>query len=169
MSRGHNAAAGRLRCIDRTVTETMWSTRRSLAQTWHRGHRLPGRQLPATVGSSSRCREAGSREQELFELGQWQRRAEVVALDLVALVAPEERQLGGRLDAFGDDLQVEAVAHLDDCQSDGGVVGVVGDLADEAEVDLELVDGEPAQVGQAGVPGPEVVDGDLHPDGFEVP
>ena len=85
----------------------------------------------------------------------------VVALDLVAVVATQVPQLGPRLDAFGDYSQVEALTHLDGCHDDGVLVWDVGDFAGEADVDLELVDRKPAQVGKAGVTRPEVVDGDL--------
>jgi hypothetical protein len=66
------------------------------------------------------------------------------------------------LHAFGDDLHAQRARHLQDGAHDGGVAVVVGQAADEAAVDLELVDREALQVGQAGIAGAEVVDGQPH-------
>ena len=76
--------------------------------------------------------------------------------------------LGRRLHPFGDDFRVEAVTHLDDCHDDGVVVWAAGDVAREADVDLELVDPELAQGGKAGVPSAKVIDADLHARHSEV-
>jgi hypothetical protein len=73
-------------------------------------------------------------------------------------VAAKVLGLGGGLDTLGDDRQLETVGHADDGQGDSGIVGVAGDVTDEDDVDLQLVNGEAAQVGQAGIPRPEVVD-----------
>ncbi len=100
---------------------------------------------------------------QVLDVGRRERPAEEVSLHLVAPVVSQVGQLRGGFDALGDDVEFEAVRHADDSQRDGRLVGLGGDVADERHVDLQLVDREPAQVGQAGVPGAEVVDRDLHP------
>src|SRR5665811_1387768 len=58
---------------------------------WH-GQRLPHYFADRALGV--RCRQAGTRAQQQFERGYWQRRAEVVALYLVTLMASQVCQLG---------------------------------------------------------------------------
>ena len=82
--------------------------------------------------------------------------AEVVALGVVAAQQIEVVGDVGGFDAFGEDGDLEAFGHLDDGADDGAGVGVGGEVADEGLVDLELFDGEAAQVGEAGVAGAEV-------------
>ena len=48
-------------------------------------------------------------------------------------------------------------------------LGVRRDAGHERAIDLDRVDGEPAQAGEARVPGAEVVDGDSHAQGLEAP
>ena len=79
------------------------------------------------------------------------------------------RSMVRRFHAFGDGLQIQAVRHLDDGAHDGRIVRVGGQVADEALVDLELVDVEALEVGQAGVAGAEVVDGQLDAQLLEAP
>src|SRR5450631_912521 len=68
------------------------------------------------------CCQAGTGEEQQFELGHRQRRFEEVPLYLVTLVASQVRQLRCRLHAYGDHLQVEAVAHSYRRQGGGGGV-----------------------------------------------
>jgi hypothetical protein len=59
------------------------------------------------------------------------------------------------------------VRHRDHRRHERRVVGVGGGSAHEREVDLEAVDGKPAEVGEGREAGPEAVDGEAHPDGPE--
>ncbi len=81
---------------------------------------------------------------------------------LQGVAADLGQPLGGALvlDALGDDPQAQVVTQVDGAADDGHVAGL-GELLDEPLVDLELVDGQPLQVAQRGVPGAEVVDRDL--------
>src|SRR5439155_17500250 len=90
---------------------------------------------------------------ELFG-GDWP--AEEVALHLVAAPLGQVGQLVGGLDAFGGDLEAEAVAEGDDGGDDR--VRAAGKLGDERPVDLEGVDRQAVQVAEAAVTGSEVVD-----------
>jgi hypothetical protein len=72
------------------------------------------------------------------------------------------RTLYLRLDAFGDDLQAEAEAHRDHRVDDRRRLGLRHDGANEREIDLERVDGEPLQTAEHRVPRAEVIDCDAH-------
>ena len=93
----------------------------------------------------------------------------VVALGLMAVIEIQEAGQFGGLHALGDDLQLEAARHADDGAHDGGIIRVADDVAHERLVDLELVHREPLEVGQAGIPGAEVVDRQAHPQRLEAP
>ena len=69
--------------------------------------------------------------------------------------------------SFGDGPQAEGVGEADDGPDDGQVVGVVSEVADEAAVDFQDVDGQRFELGEGAVPGAEVVDRDLDPEGAE--
>ena len=69
----------------------------------------------------------------------------------------------GVLDALGQGHQPEGPTELDQRVDEGGRVGASVHLGHERAVDLEHVDGELAQVGQRGIAGAEVVDGDHAP------
>jgi hypothetical protein len=72
---------------------------------------------------------------------------------------PEEHVGDGLvLDAFGDGGETEAVAEADDGGGDLSALAGVSHGADEAGVDLELVEGEELEVAEAGVAGAEVVE-----------
>ena len=60
--------------------------------------------------------------------------------------------------------QAEGAGQADDRPDDRQVVGVVPEVADEAPVDFEHVDGQRLELGERAVPGAEVVDGDLDAD-----
>ena len=64
------------------------------------------------------------------------------ALQLIAALLTQEGLLLGRLHALGGHRQAQRVAELDDGDGDGFVLGVAGDVADEAAVDLQALDGE---------------------------
>ncbi len=73
---------------------------------------------------------------------------------------PEEHVGDGlAFDAFSDRDQAKAVAEADDGGGDLSALPRVRHGANEAGVDLEFVEGELLQVAQAGVAGPEVVQG----------
>jgi hypothetical protein len=75
-----------------------------------------------------------------------------------------QRLQGGLLrksfDSFGDDDHVEFLAEGNDRASDGRILRVVVDAGDKALIDLEGVNRELLEVGQARPSGPEVVDRD---------
>src|SRR3546814_12541203 len=66
------------------------------------------------------------------------------------------------LDAFGNDADIKAARHRDDRIDDRGVGGIVGDVANERAVDLDLVDRKAGQVRKTRIAGAEVVDADRH-------
>ena len=68
--------------------------------------------------------------------------AEQVPLRVVAAVLAQELELRFGLDAFGDDLEPQAVRHLDDGVDDRGIVAIDGHVAHERLVDLQRVDRE---------------------------
>src|SRR5258706_116272 len=98
-------------------------------------------------------RAARSSEELLRVLGR-DRLADEVALDLVAAVRVEERAVLGRLDALGDDLEVQAVAERDDRLGDEALVRAAArGVAHERSVDLERRDRQALQVRQARIAG----------------
>ena len=85
-------------------------------------------------------------------------------METLSAVAPEvaqRRQCGRSLDPLRDHVQSEVVAELDDRTDQRRIAAV--QIRDETRVDLDLVDRQLAQIGQRGVPGPEVVDAESHP------
>src|SRR6185437_370847 len=105
---------------------------------------------------------------EEFEASFRRKRArEPVALDFVAGVRAQERELLGGFHALGHHLELQRVRHGDDGGCDRGVVRIGGDVADEFLVDLERVDGQPLEVSERRVAGAEVVDGQAGADGFQ--
>src|SRR5207248_319504 len=63
-------------------------------------------------------------------------------------------------DAFGDGVEPEALAELDDGARDSRRLGAGGDTVDELLVDLEDVEREVSEVAQRRVAGTEVIDGE---------
>ncbi len=94
--------------------------------------------------------------------------AEQLALRLVAAGLAQERELLHGLDAFGDHLHAEAVAHLDDGAHQRRVVAVGGGVAHEGLVDLQRADRELLQRRQRGIAGAEVVDGQVQAHGRQL-
>src|ERR1700735_911409 len=68
--------------------------------------------------------------------------AEQASLRVVAAMGAQEFKLLGFLNALGNDLEVKALAHVDDGPHDGGVVGVHRDIAHEGLVNLQSTDGK---------------------------
>src|SRR4051794_4223334 len=83
--------------------------------------------------------------------------AEEQALADVAAQVGEGRGRGRVLDALGHDAQPEGVGHRDGVRHDRRRAASPH-VAAEHPVELELVEGQVAQVGQRGVPGAEVVE-----------
>lgn len=59
------------------------------------------------------------------------------------------------------------MCELDDGLGDGGVLGVGAEVLDEGAIDFERVDGEAFEVGEGGVAGAKVIDGELDADVVE--
>jgi hypothetical protein len=89
------------------------------------------------------------------------RRAEIVALGQPAALGIEHRQLLGALDAFGDRIEAEAATETERGPHDRRRARIVLERGDERAVELDLVEGEAAQIAEAGVPDAEIVDLDL--------
>src|SRR5690349_6636263 len=94
--------------------------------------------------------------------------AEVVALDLVATMEPQQVYLGAGLNPFGDHGEVQALPHVNDSGSNCRVIRVVGEIADERAIDLQLADRELTQVAETGITRSEVVDRKLHAHGSQL-
>ena len=77
------------------------------------------------------------------------------------MLVEQERRLRLRLDPFGDHLEPEIVRHGDQRAHDGGVLGVVGDVAHEAAVDLDAREREAREIAQRGIAGAEIVEREL--------
>src|SRR5690606_27304481 len=68
---------------------------------------------------------------------------------------------GFGLDALGNHRHAQVVGNADDGLGEVRVFLVVGQVADEGAVDLQLVELEALEVGERGVAGAKVVDGQL--------
>ncbi len=90
--------------------------------------------------------------------------AEQVALAVIASEVGEHISLFGTLDALTDHLGVQRLGERHDLRDDRPRALVIDEIRDERAVDLDLVEGELAQVGQLPEPGTEVVDGDSCPE-----
>jgi hypothetical protein len=62
------------------------------------------------------------------------------------LAGLKKRQLFLRFYALGNDPQLQASAHTDDCGHNGRIVGSGGDLTDKRLVDLQGIDRELPQI-----------------------
>ena len=93
--------------------------------------------------------------------------AEEPALAEVAAEGDHDVCLFEGFNAFGDDVEAQAVAEVDDGGDDLVAVGPVGHGGDEAAIDLEQVEGEGLEVAEAGVSGAEVVEGEAAAKLFE--
>ena len=69
--------------------------------------------------------------------------------------------------SFRDGAEAEGVREADDGPDDCQVVGVVPEVADEAPVDFEDVDGQRFELREGAVPGAEVVDRELNTEAAE--
>ena len=87
-----------------------------------------------------------------------ERPREVEALGQVAPQAPDLLDLGQRLDPLDDGRRTDRLGQRDHRGHDGGLDRVLVDVAHEAAVDLDDVDGKPGQVPERGMARAEVVD-----------
>src|SRR5450830_952458 len=94
--------------------------------------------------------------------------AEQETLTLLTAVGFEKFQLLKRLDAFGNDVQVQALAQADDGADQLRILAVFAQAAHEGLIDLQHIDGKPSQVTEAGITGAEIVDGQPHTQGLDV-
>src|SRR5438128_943835 len=101
---------------------------------------------PGRSASSESDGRGYSLDQIRLEIFDALRRAEEVALDVVALLALQKCELLLCLDAFADDPQIEAVRHGDDGRGDRGIAAIGRDVANELLVELESVDRESLEV-----------------------
>src|SRR5450830_1640950 len=100
--------------------------------------------IALVIGDEVGCRHGLGVEPALHEL-------DLVLAQVVGLL------LG--FDAFGDDLQLERLGHAEDVGRHAAGGGIGADGVDEGFIDLECIQRQALQVGQAGVTGTEVVDG----------
>src|SRR6185369_10159810 len=100
----------------------------------------------------------GFREQHLAEPLRVDRVAEQMPLRIVAAVLAQELELLLGFDAFRDDLELEAMRHLDDRIDDCRVIAIDRDVADERAIDLQRADRKLLQRRKRRVPRAEVVD-----------
>src|SRR6267142_1203311 len=84
---------------------------------------------------------------------------EQIPLAFVAVVAAQELELLGGLDALGEHAQAQRVAHADD---------PLREAHDERAVDLQAVDRQAGEIRKARVAGAEVVHRDLHAERFQL-
>ena len=97
---------------------------------------------------------------EARQLGLVERAGAEEALVEVAAPVGEQGQLRGGLDAFDDDLQLELAGQADHRPDDDPVARAADDVGDQPAVDLERVERQAGQIGEAGIAGAEIVDRD---------
>ena len=85
--------------------------------------------------------------------------AQVESLCEVHAFGPQQGQGMCVFDAFRDRLEAECAGQADYRFDDVQVGGVCGQVADELDIDFEVGDGQPFQVGEAAEAGSEVVEG----------
>ena len=121
-----------------------------------------GGALGGAASGRSGSRERAPGEHEL--VGRLRLR-DHVPLDEVAPQPGQEPEAAVVLDALGDDAQPEGVGEFDRRPYEREVAAVpgLGEARDEAAIELELADGEAAQIRQRREPGAEVVHRDDEP------
>src|SRR5690606_16447929 len=150
-----SGASRALRC--RELTRRTKSTRRK------NGMRADGApREPLEMRATSRDQLDLLARGELDEPVRAQRCAEEIALHGLAARAADERELGLRLDAFGDDVEAELARDADDSLVQAPTPLVVA-AGKQRAVDLQLAERETREVRKVRVSRAEVVDGQLHP------
>jgi hypothetical protein len=94
----------------------------------------------------------------LFELGRGHWLAEVITLRLLAAHSPQQFGRVAVLDALGDDGQAQRPAEAYDSGDNRRVAGILANVAHKGLVDLEPVEWEFLEVGQARLAGAEIVE-----------
>src|SRR3972149_4761725 len=107
---------------------------------------------PACIGGRNESRrrdlaaQPAASPQQAGEFMRRQRPAEVVSLNLEALMLPQKVQLFLALDPFGNHIEFQAVCDGDDGPGDGRGVGSLGKVLNEAAVDLDARDWKALEV-----------------------
>ena len=83
-----------------------------------------------------------------------------MALGFIGTEGTDEAKLVFGFDAFDDHLHLEIMGETDDGLDEGTSFTADHEAADEGAVELEGIEGEFGQVGEAGIAGAEVVDSD---------
>ena len=102
-----------------------------------------------------------------FEVVALHRRAAVEALEDIAAFVAQRVELALRFDTFGDDFHRQAVRHGDHGAGYRQIVAAVRQVADEGAVDLEDVHRQFLEVGERGVAGAEIVNGEADTEGTQ--
>ncbi len=138
--------------------------------------RAPGRHLTAWPPRHSRpvyrTERAGSAQfSDSYQFGSRiksaprglvaQRAGKIISLAKLAAEFPKLGELAGRLHAFGDHVETEALGEGDDRPHDLRVLAAGADPGDEGAVDLERVEGELMEVAERRVALAEIVEGEL--------
>ena len=100
------------------------------------------------------------KEKLKFIKGQWA--AEEIALERVASKFFKMIALCFGFHAFGNDREAQRVAEGNDGLRNDLALDVGHHVADEGAIDLQLVNGQAAEVGQRGIAGSKIVDRELH-------
>ena len=116
---------------------------------------------PRVVQRVKEIKGPGRREDLCFEgvRVEWPREQE--SLYLIHVLAAELVELAGGLDAFGEGRESEVPAELDERAHERFGLRGGGDRTCEHAGDLQAVDRESLEVGEARVAGAKVIDGDL--------
>src|SRR3954451_8905923 len=118
------------------------------------------RLAPAALAAAALGETAAMQREQLQHLVGRLCGAEQIALHLRAPERAQQALLLLGLDAFGGGGHAARGRQIDDGLHDaGGAVGA-GDVADEATVDLDLVEREAVQIAQRGIAGAEIVERD---------
>ncbi len=92
-----------------------------------------------------------------------------ISLTLVTTFLDQHYGLFGGFNAFCSDCRLETLAKADDGANDGKAVAGPRQPGNERAINLYLVECEAAQVGEARVPGPEVIESDADAQILELP
>ena len=107
-----------------------------------------------------RCAAGSSAASPGFRSPAWP--AEQIALRLHAALGAQDLELLLGLDAFGGGDHAEARAEAHHGADDGDAIVLLAQFADEGAVDLDLVEGEAAQIAERRIAGAEIVHADAH-------
>src|SRR5271165_1764992 len=116
--------------------------------------------------ASRRDADLAEARDEMGQLPGRQRPADQISLHLRATGATHDLQLLGCLDPFGCGFYSEGGAEARDCPDDRA--SLAADRGNEGTVDLDLVEGEAAQIAQRRIPGAEIVHGDADAERAEL-